>query len=139
MEEDTEMSEVTEDLSNLSLEETPQPRTSKRHRRAPPKFTYDVMGEPKVQMMTRTIATESRAGKSRQLNPLAKEFLPLGAPQRMVTTGVNADPNIAAEDKENEDVADKTVADNKQGWLDWLMGKMLITRGPPKKTTTQQI
>ena len=90
-------------------------------------------------MMARTIATEPGAGKSRQLNPLAKEFLPLGAPQRMVTTGVNADPNIAAEDKETRDSVDKAVAVTKQGWLDWLMGKMLITRGPPKKTTTQQI
>ena len=144
VEKDTDISEVTEDLSNLSLEETLQPRTSRRHGRPPPKFTYDVMGEPTVQMMTRTISTEPRACKSGQLNPLAEEFLPFGTPQKMVTTVVNAKTNIVVGDKEigtgiNSVVGNMDETDAKPGWLDWLMGKIPITRRSLKETIMQQI
>ena len=69
VEKDTDISEVTKDLSNLSLEETLQPRTSRQHGRPPPKFTYDVMGEPTVQVMTMTgpVKLKTGARKSRPI------------------------------------------------------------------------
>ena len=53
----------------MSLEETNEIRRSERPRRPPRMFTYDVIGEPSVQMISR----------NQPLNPLAAEFCPAGS------------------------------------------------------------